>query len=110
MGGAHVALVTSAAIAAYETAFSCIRPTGILLVVGLPAEAICFPPILMAAGEVRIQASAVGTRQDLKDILAMAAGGQVRCRTATYPLAQANEVLERLRKGQVSGRIALTPR
>jgi propanol-preferring alcohol dehydrogenase len=108
-GGAHVALVTTAAKAAYETAFSCVRPTGTLLVVGLPAEAICFPPILMAAGEVRIQASAVGTRQDLKDVLAMAAAGQVRCRTASYPLAQANEVLDRLREGQVSGRIALSP-
>jgi propanol-preferring alcohol dehydrogenase len=110
MGGAHVVLVTSAAKAAYETAFSCVRPAGTLLVVGLPAEAICFPPIMMAAGEVRIQASAVGTRQNLKDILAMAAAGQVRCSTAAFPLARANEVLDRLRKGQVSGRIALTPR
>ncbi|HET8923057.1 MAG TPA: alcohol dehydrogenase catalytic domain-containing protein [Candidatus Acidoferrum sp.] len=109
-GGAHVALVTSAAKAAYETAFSCVRPTGTLLVVGLPAEAIYFPPILMSAREVRIQASAVGTRQDLKDVLAMAAGGQVRCRTAAFPLARANEVLDQLRKGQVSGRIVLTPR
>lgn len=110
MGGAHVVLVTSAAKAAYETAFSCVRPTGTLLVVGLPAEAICFPPIMMAAGEVRIQASAVGTRQNVKDILAMAAAGQVRCSTAAFPLARANDVLDRLRKGQVSGRIALTPR
>lgn len=110
MGGAHVVLVTSAAKAAYETAFSCVRPTGTLLVVGLPAEAICFPPIMMAAGEVRIQASAVGTRQNLEDILAMAAAGQVRCSTAAFPLARANDVLDRLRRGQVSGRIVLTPR
>jgi propanol-preferring alcohol dehydrogenase len=109
MGGAHIALVTSAAKAAYETAFSCVRPTGTLLVVGLPAENICFPPILMAAGEVRIQASAVGTRQDLKEVLALAAAGKVRCHTAAYPLARVNEALEQLKKGQVSGRIALTP-
>jgi propanol-preferring alcohol dehydrogenase len=108
-GGSHIALVTSAAKAAYETAFSCVRPAGTLLVVGLPAEALCFPPILMAAREVRIQASTVGTRQDVKDILAMAAAGQVRCSTTAFPLAQANEVLDRLRKGQVSGRTVLTP-
>ena len=36
-------------------AFSCLRPTGTLLVVGLPSENICFPPILMASGEVRIR-------------------------------------------------------
>jgi alcohol dehydrogenase, propanol-preferring len=108
-GGAHIVLVTSAAKAAYEIAFPCVRPTGTLLVVGLPAEAICFPPILMAAGEVRVQASAVGTRQDLKEVLELAAAGRVRCRTATHPLTRANEVLDQLRKGLVSGRIVLTP-
>jgi alcohol dehydrogenase, propanol-preferring len=107
--GVHVSLVTSAAKAAYDTAFSCLRPTGTLLVVGLPAENICFPPILMAAGEIRIQATAVGTRQDLREVLAMAAAGEVRCKVVARPLAQANEALDQLRKGQVSGRIVLTP-
>ncbi len=108
-GGVHVALVTSAAKSAYDTAFYCVRPTGTLLVVGLPAENICFPPILMAAGEVRIQASAVGTRQDLREVLAAAAEGKVRCQVAARPLAQANEALDQLRKGEVSGRLVLTP-
>src|SRR5580692_3593917 len=109
-GGAHVALVTSAAKAAYDTAFPCVRPTGTLLVVGLPSEPICFPPIMMAATEVRIQASSVGTREDLQHVLAMAAAGKIHCQTATRPLAQINEVLEQLRHGQVSGRIVLVPR
>ncbi len=108
-GGAHVSLVTSAAKAAYDTAFSGLRPTGTLLVVGLPAESICFPPILMAAREVRIQASTVGTRKDLREVLSMAAAGKVRCQVVARPLAEANEVLDQLRKGQVSGRIVLTP-
>jgi len=109
-GGVHVALVASAAKAAYDTAFTCIRPTGTLLVVGLPAESICFPPILMASTEVCIRASAVGTRQDLREVLAMAAAGKVRCQTATRPLAQVNEVLEQMRRGQISGRMVLVPR
>ena len=107
-GGVHIALVTSAAKAAYDMAFYCVRPTGVLLVVGLPAQDICFPPILMAAGEIRIQASAVGTRQDLNEILAMGAAGKVHCEVATQPLSQANEVLEQLRRGEVSGRLALS--
>ena len=107
LGGVHVALVTSAAKAAYDMAFYCVRPTGILLAVGLPAQDICFPPILMAAGEIRIQASAVGTRQDLQEILDLGAAGKVHCEVATQPLCQANEVLEKLRRGQVSGRLAL---
>jgi propanol-preferring alcohol dehydrogenase len=106
-GGVHVALVTSAARASYDTAFYCLRPTGTLLVVGLPADPICFLPILMAAGEIRIQASTVGTRQDLREVLAMAAAGTVRCQVAARPLADANEALNQLRRGQVSGRLVL---
>jgi alcohol dehydrogenase, propanol-preferring len=106
-GGAHVALVTSAAKAAYDTAFPCVRPTGMLLVVGLPSESICFPPIVMAALEVRVQASSVGTRQDIRELLAMAAAGKVRCQTTTLPLSEANRALHLLRSGQVSGRVVL---
>jgi len=106
-GGVHIALVASAARAAYDMAFSCVRPTGTLLVVGLPAENICFPPILMAAAEVRIQASAVGTRQDVRDVLALASRGKIRCRVDTRPLSEANHALDLLRSGQVSGRIVL---
>lgn len=108
-GGVHVCLVSSAAKAAYETAFACLRPTGTLLVVGLPAENLCFPPILMAAGEVRIQASAVGTRQELREVLAIASTGQARCQVLTRPLSQVNQILDQLRGGQITGRIVLTP-
>jgi len=106
-GGVHIALVTSAAKAAYDMAFYCVRPTGVLLAVGLPAQDICFPPILMAAGEIRIQASAVGTRQDLREVLALGAAGKVRCEVAAQPLSQANEVLEQLRRGKIPGRVVL---
>ena len=110
VGGVHAAIVTSAAKAAYDTAFLCVRSTGILLVVGLPAEPICFPPISMAASEVRIQATSVGTRQDLRAVLAMAAAGKIRSQVTTRPLTQVNEAMADLRNGKVSGRIVLTPR
>jgi alcohol dehydrogenase, propanol-preferring len=107
-GGVHVALVTSAAKAAYDMAFACVRPTGKLLAVGLPSENVCFPAIMMAAKEVRIQASAVGTRQDLREVLAMAGIGKIRCHVATRPLSEVNLVLNELREGRISGRIALS--
>jgi propanol-preferring alcohol dehydrogenase len=109
-GGVHAALVASAAKAAYDTAFRCVRPTGSLLVVGLPSEPICFPAIQMAALEVHIQASSVGTRDDIRELLTMAAAGKIHSQITTRPLADANEVLAELREGRVSGRIVLTPR
>jgi propanol-preferring alcohol dehydrogenase len=108
MGGAHVALVCSAAKAAYDAAFNSLRPTGTLLAVGLPAENICFPPILMSAREVRIKASAVGTREDLRAVLTLAAAGKVHCDVISKPLEFANDALQLLRTGQVVGRIVLT--
>jgi len=106
-GGVHVALVTSAAKAAYDTAFRCLRPTGTLMVVGLPAENICFPPIMMAAGEVRIRASAVGTRRDLQDVLALAETGKLHCQISTQPLSEVNQVLQQMSQGQIRGRVVL---
>lgn len=106
-GGAHVALVTSAAKAAYDMAFYGLRPTGTLMVVGLPAENISFPAIMMAAGEVHIKASAVGTRADLREVLAMAASGNLHCQVAARPLDEINQVLDEMRSGRIAGRIVL---
>ncbi len=106
-GGSHVALVTSAAKAAYDMAFYCVRPTGTLLVVGLPASDISFPPILMTAREIQIRASAVGTREDLREVLEMGAAGTVHCQVATRRLEEVQDVLGQLRRGEVSGRVVL---
>jgi propanol-preferring alcohol dehydrogenase len=108
-GGIHVALVSSGAKAAYDMAFYCLRPTGTLLVVGLPAENICFPPVLMAAAEIKIEASAVGTRRDLQEVLTLAAAGKLHCQTESRPLSEVNQALDDLRRGGVTGRIVLTP-
>jgi propanol-preferring alcohol dehydrogenase len=106
-GGMHVAIVTSAAKSAYDMAFYCVRATGTLLVVGLPAQDIAFPPILMAAAEIQIKASAVGTREDLREVLAMGAAGTVHCQVSARPLAEAGEVLGQLSRGEISGRVVL---
>ena len=107
LGGAHIVLVTSGSKTAYDTAFYCVRPTGTLLAVGLPANEISFPAIMMAAGEVHIKASAVGTREDLKQVLALAAAGKLHCQVATRPLADVNAVLEEMRAGKIAGRVVL---
>jgi alcohol dehydrogenase, propanol-preferring len=109
LGGMHVSLVTAAAKPAYDMAFDCLRPSGTLLVVGLPSENVCFAPILMAAREIRVRASAVGTREDLREILTMAAERKLRCEVLARPLSEVNEVSDELRRGQIPGRAVLTP-
>lgn len=108
LGGMHVAVVTSAAKAAYDTALKCLRPAGTLSVVGLPADALTFSALALISGEIRIIGSAVGTREDLRATLALGASGKVRCRTETKPLESVNEVLGRMRQGAITGRVVLT--
>lgn len=107
LGGAHVAVVTSASKAAYDVAFSSLRPGGTLVVVGLPAEPLTFPALLLVGREARIVSSSVGTRRDLRELLELAAQGKVSCRIETRPLEQINDILDDMRRAQISGRIVL---
>jgi len=106
MGGAHVAVVTSAAKAAYDQAFYAVRSSGTLMVVGMPAEDLCFPAIMMR--EIRIMSSATGTREDMREVLELAASGRIKCRVETRPLEAVNEVFDEMRRGKITGRVVLT--
>jgi propanol-preferring alcohol dehydrogenase len=107
IGRVHAAIVTSAAKAAYDSAFASVRQGGTLVAVGLPAEPLSFPAIMMAATEIKIMASSVGTREDLRQVLEMAASGKLRCKTELRPLEQINDVFEDMRKGRITGRVVV---
>jgi len=62
---------------------------------------------MMAAGEIQIKASSVGTREDLREVLTIGAAGTVHCQVTTRPLAEVQEVLGQLSRGEVSGRVVL---
>ena len=109
VGGAHVAMVCSGAKSAYETAFPCVRKGGTLVVVGMPADPIPVSAVTLVAGELRIIASAVGTRADLAELLELASRGGIRCRYETQPLANAADALDRMKRGEITGRVVLTP-
>jgi alcohol dehydrogenase, propanol-preferring len=107
LGGLHVAIVTSAAKAAYDTALKCLRPGGTLVVVGLPPEPLTFVPLAIVGPELRIVAASVGTRDDMRAVLELAAAGKLRCDVETVPLASVNEVHERMKRGSIRGRMVL---
>ncbi len=107
LGGVHVAVVTSAARPAYDLAMKLLRPAGTLSVVGLPPEPLAFSALQLVGGEYRIIGSAVGTRDDLRATLDLAANGKLHCQNETRPLAQVNEVLDQMRAGRIGGRIVL---
>ena len=109
LGGVHVALVTPASVAAYESAFRSLRPRGVVVGVGMPAAAVPVNLVAMATKEARLITSTVGTRADLAELLALAAQGKVVCRVEPRALTEANAALDDLRAGRVLGRIVLVP-
>ena len=108
LGGAHVAMVTSASPAAYETALRCLRRGGTLAVVGMANEPFKVSAVALISGETRIVASAVGTREDLRELFELVEKFPIRCRIETRPLESAQAVFDELKRGAVLGRIVLT--
>lgn len=108
-GGAHIALVTSASAEAYETALRCLRKGGTLAVAGMPNEPFPVSAVAMVSLEARIVASAVGTRQDMQELFALAAGHPIHSHIETRPLEALPEVFEEMKRGAVLGRVVLKP-
>jgi propanol-preferring alcohol dehydrogenase len=109
LGGAHVAMVTSASRAAYETALRSLKRGGTLAVVGMAPEPINVSAVSLVSGEIRIIASAVGTRQEMREMLEMAAEGKIRCRIERREMEQIDSVFEELKNGKVMGRVVVKP-
>ncbi|HEV8482471.1 MAG TPA: zinc-dependent alcohol dehydrogenase [Blastocatellia bacterium] len=105
-GGVHTAVVTSAAKKAYDQAFYSVRSGGTLAAVGMPADDLSFPAIMMR--EIRIMSSATGTREEQREVLNLAAAGRLRCRVESRSLEEINEIFDEMRRGQISGRAVLT--
>jgi propanol-preferring alcohol dehydrogenase len=107
-GGAHVVMVTSGSRAAYETALRSIRKAGTLAVVGMAPEPIPLSTVAMVSGEYRIVGSAVGSREELREVLQLAAEGKVRCRIETRAFDLVDGVLNEMKEGRLIGRVVLS--
>ena len=75
------------------------------MVVGLPTDDIAFPAIMMR--EIRIRSVATGTRDDQRAVLDLAASGAVRCLVETCDLSSINATLDKMRRGEIFGRISV---
>lgn len=54
-----------------------------------------------------IRGSIVGTRKDMQEALQFAADGKVKAIIETQPLEEINSVFDRLRRGEVQGRVVV---
>ncbi|GED33393.1 alcohol dehydrogenase AdhP [Brevibacillus centrosporus] len=108
VGGVHGAVSVAVTKKAFEQAYKSVRRGGSLVVVGLPNAELPIPIFDTVLNGVTVKGSIVGTRKDMQEALDFAARGKVRAIIETQPLDKINEVLERMEKGQINGRVVLT--
>jgi propanol-preferring alcohol dehydrogenase len=106
-GEPHLAIVTAPAKSAYDLAIRTLRRRGTLAVVGLPKEDLTFFADDLVVSEHKIISSAVGTRAEMRELLAFAAEGKIRCEVETCRLDQINDVFARMQKGELLGRAVI---
>jgi NAD+-dependent secondary alcohol dehydrogenase Adh1 len=68
------------------------------------------PSAVMVGGEQAVTGNLVGTWLDLWEVMQLQAAGRLELKTETHPLESVNDVLAKLRDGEVTGRAVLVPR
>jgi alcohol dehydrogenase, propanol-preferring len=107
MGGAHVVLNLAPTGQTIAQGYEALRRAGTLVLVGLPPGDFTLPIRGSVAKGIRVLTSAVGTRQDLREVLALAASGKIKTVAESLRLEDINGAFERLRAGTISGRMVV---
>ena len=85
-----------------------VRPAGTYFLVGYGGE-LRVPTFNLVLPEISIVGNAVGTHDDLRELVALAACGGVGLRTRTYPLDAFADAVADLENGRMHGRGVLVP-
>ena len=107
VGGADIILSTTNSATQISAAFGGLRPGGRLINMGVADGPIAIDPMGLMFGQRQLRGSSQDERSDLHEALLLVARGKVKPRLETYPLAQVNEVRERLAAGRVRYRAVL---
>jgi propanol-preferring alcohol dehydrogenase len=107
IGGAHGVLVTAASLKAFEQGLTTLRRGGTMTLIGLLPGSLKLNIFDTVINALTVRGSVVGTRIDLAEALALAGQNGVKATVTVEKLEDINKVFERLRKGEVEGRIVL---
>ncbi|MFG6159898.1 zinc-dependent alcohol dehydrogenase family protein [Halomonas sp. 1390] len=91
------------------TALAAVRPGGAVVSGGIHMSDIPAFPYRLLWEERSLSSVANLTRRDGEEFLALAPGVPIRTETRAYPLEEANQALEDLREGRLSGAAVLMP-
>ena len=108
IGGAHGVLVTAVSPKVFRQSIDMLRSGGTCTLVGLPPGDFPTPIFDVVLKGITVRGSIVGTRKDLQECLQFAAEGKIKSSIETQPLDAINDVFDRLKRGEVNGRVVIT--
>jgi alcohol dehydrogenase, propanol-preferring len=103
------ALIFAPVGALIPAALRAVRKGGVVIAGGIHMSEIPSFPYGILWGERVVRSVANLTRRDAEEFLALAPKVPVRTETELFPLAEANEALDRLRSGRLRGAAVLVP-
>ena len=107
IGGAQGVLVTAVSLEAFEQATGMVARGGTVSLVGLPPGDFPLSVFNTVLGGITVRGSIVGTRLDLQEALDFAADGKVKATITTDRLENINDIFDRMRRGEIEGRVVL---
>ncbi|CCP06457.1 alcohol dehydrogenase [Erwinia amylovora MR1] len=106
-GGAHAAVVTAVAKAAFNSAVDAMRAGGRIVAVGLPPESMSLNIPRLVLDGIQVVGSLVGTREDLAEAFQFAAEGKVVPKVTRRPLQDINAIFHEMESGKIVGRMVI---
>ncbi|GMF13138.1 unnamed protein product [[Candida] boidinii] len=104
-GGPHGVINVSVSEAAISQSCDYVRSTGKVVLVGLPAGAVCHSPVFQhVVKSIEIKGSYVGNRADTREAIDFFSRGLVRSPIKVVGLSELGEVYKKMEKGAILGR------
>ncbi len=91
----------------WSTYIQALRPTGALCFVGVPPSPITAQAFPLISGQRSISGSPIGSPHRLREMLDVAARHNIKATTELFPMAKANEAIEKVKKNKVRYRAVL---
>lgn len=107
IGGTHGALITAVSPIAFKQGLEVLRRKGTLALNGLPPGSFDLPIFETVLKRITVRGSIVGTRKDLQEAIEFAAEGKVKANVTSAKLSEVNDVLDKMKKNQIEGRMVL---
>ena len=111
-GGVYGSVVFAPQVSAFELGLKLVRKGGVFVSVGMPAASegsISISPLQLLAQDILIMSSAVGSVEDMREVVQLAADGKLKTHVARVgKLSELSRILDDLAEGKFAGRAIIT--